>query len=358
MSYEKLKDFCLYVRAIQETDLDALIITTAPKGFGKSSFIIQAARVYSRLFAVACSDCGHEFIYTNKCIVPGEYGHLAIRGKNLTEPCTNCGSINVYKPKKFNFRKYLAYDADEVKEIIYNVPDYSPILPDEGVNFLMAEDWNRAENKEMKKLFAVMRTKHLIVLTNIQKFRWSDRKFKDDMCTFWIRILMRSLAIMMQPDLGESQDPWDMPLFEKLLGRYFYLTPPEEIRARAQKIIDKHPCAFDYLSIPKVPEAIYQEYLAVRNEKAFARKNQELDIDQKELAKIMAHNLVNRWEEIQGAVKMSRFGKPTYKILEQFIFSDPVTGDCIQKHSMIGNYINEVERIVRKRRLNPTNNFK
>jgi len=41
MTYEKLTKFVKFQRAMQEAEFDVVCITSSPKGFGKSSFIIQ-----------------------------------------------------------------------------------------------------------------------------------------------------------------------------------------------------------------------------------------------------------------------------------------------------------------------------
>ena len=350
MSYEKLQTFVLYCRAMQEAEFDVIIVSSSPKGFGKSSFGIQLIRSYVKIFGLCCDNCGHEWIYSQKAIKEGKYGKLQLISERLFEPCPKCSSTAIHKAEEINFNTCLAYDSDEVREKIYELAPFSPILPDEGVRFMMGEDWMRYENKEMKKLFAQMRTKRLLMATNIQKFKWTDSKIRNDMTTFWIRILKRGLAILLQPDLGESEDPWHMKNFEKYLGKYFYMTSDQELMNKARKIIDKHPCAFDFFSIPKVPDRIYKEYQKIRDKKAFERKRLDEGIDQKELAKISAWNIIHRWDEIKGAVKISRFERPTYKILEEFVFSDPVKHENILRYTTIRNHVGDIDRVVKRKK--------
>jgi len=346
MSYEKLSQFVIYMRWMQERDLDVLTITSSPKGFGKSSFIIQAAINYMKTFGLQCSDCQHEWVYTDKAIIPGQ--ELKIKEK-LHQSCPKCHSNNVGTPKRFNFEKYLAYDNDEVREKVFELPEYCPILADEGVRFMMGEDWMTTESKTMKKLFAQMRTKHLLVFANIPRFRWIDSKYRNDMTTFWVRIMFRSFALLMQPDLGEAKDPWHLKELEEKMGKYHYFTSEEQLQKIASKLIHKHPCCFDFFRFPKVPEDIYQQYLKARNKKAFERKNKdEGKIDQKELAKIMAYNLMNRWGELQGAIKAGRFDRPTLKIFEKFICFDPKTEEPLVAHTTVRNWLKEIDQIVKK----------
>lgn len=344
MSYEKIDQFVLYMRWMQEKELDIFAITTAPKGFGKSTAGVQFARSYVKKFGLTCLKCNHSWMFTGSALIAGEYGEFKVRD-NLHEPCPKCKNTEIERTRKFNFMTYLSFDLDEVRKMIYDLPPFSPLLPDEGVNFMMGEDWNVYENKEMKKLVALMRTKRLMVLTNIQRFKWTDSKYRNDMSTFWIRILRRGHAILLQPDLGEADDPWYLKDFQKLLGSYFYFTSDDELDKKADKIVARHRCAFDHFRIPPLPEEIYKEYLKARTAKVFTRKDKDQTIDQKQLAKISAYNFIHRWEEIKGAIKIGRFERPTLKILEEFIFSDPKSKEHVVRYTTLRNWINEIKRI-------------
>lgn len=345
MTYEKLDSIILYMRAMQEKEFDIILNCTAPKGFGKSSGNIQMALKYLKTFGLTCTSCKHEWVYTGKAIIHSGSG-MQLR-QDMFQPCPKCSSHSVQRVNNIDFMRYLAYDNDDVRDKVYDLPMFSPILADEGVRFMMGEDWMRSESKEMKKLFAQMRTKGMIVLTNIQRFKWTDSKYRNDMTTFWVRILKRGLAILMQPDLGEKDDPWDLKLFDKLLGSYFYFTSDRELEKKAEKIVNKHPCAFDWFYIPKVPEELYQRYKAARDKKVFERKKQVESIDQREIAKIVAYNLTERWDQIMGAIKMSRFKKPTFKILEEFVFSHPESSDNIIRYTTIRNWIRDIDKVVK-----------
>lgn len=347
MSYDKLNQLVMYLRKFQESDLDVLIITSSPKGFGKSSLIMQVARRYIDVFGLICADCHHEWVYEGKVVTGSSYNKVTIKAK-IKESCPKCKSDNTHNVKKFNFMRYLAYDNDEVKEKVFDLPGHSPILCDEGVRFMMGEDWNTWESKILKKLFAQMRTKHMLVLANIPQFRWVDRKYRDDMCTFWIRILKRGLALLFQPDLGENKDPWHLKELESFLGSYHYFTSESMLLKKAQKIIARHPCAFDFFKVPPVPEDIYREYLKARNAKAFQRSRLDNNIDQRDVGKIVAWNLMHKWQQIEGAIKAGRFDKPTLQLLEKFMFCDPKTEDPVVRYTTIRNWIKEIDRVVKR----------
>lgn len=348
MTYEKIKQFVISCRVMQESELDVLTIVSSPKGFGKSSLIINAGNIYVQFFGLRCLSCSHIWMYTGNALITSGKDYTV--KPNLFEPCPVCGCQSIGRVDEIDFKRYLAYDNEDVKELIYTLPAFSPLLPDEGVRFLMGEDWMLTENKELKKLFAQMRTKRLLVFTNIPKFKWLDSKYRNDMTTFWIRILQRGLVILMQPDLGEDDDPWHMKEFQKKLKSYFYFTPREVLLKRAEDLKKNVPTVFDYFFVPKVPEHIYQKYLEARDAKVFERKSKDVNLDQKEIAKIAAWNLMENWDKIIGAIKMnSRFQKPTLKILERFVFCHPNTDEPIIRYTTIRNWLQTISRaIVRK----------
>ena len=346
----KLSLFVWYLRWMQEQDLDVFIITSSPKGFGKSSFIIQTARLYLKTFGMRCKKCGYEWVYSGKVFGRDTFSYgNDFSTVHFSENCPRCNGSDVVAGVELDFMKYLAYDNEEVQERIFTLPPYSPLLGDEGVRFLMAEDWNKSENKAMKRLFAQMRTKHLIVFANIPKFKWIEGKYRDDMATFWVRVIVRGLVVVLQPDLGEADDSWHLDEFKKLLGSYFFFTPREVMVERIERLVRKHPCAFDYFSFPPVPEELYAKYLEARNKKAFERKKKEI-VGSKDLAKIAAYNLRYRWDEIVEHVEKARGKRVTIKIMRELVFAHPLLGPTVGRET-INSWVNALREMVEKKKL-------
>jgi len=344
VTYEKIHTLVLYFRWMQEQELDVFSITSSFKGFGKSSTILQLCRKYIQLFGLTCQDCKHEFFYTGKAIVDGKNGFSSV--DELHENCPKCGSSAVKRTSRFNIDRYLAWDNEDLKEKIYTeLPKYSPIMVDEGVRLFMGEDWNKTESKQLKKLVAQMRTKGFIVLTNIPKFKWIEGKYRNDMTSFWIRVLKRGLNLVLEPDLGETDDPWHLKEFEYLLGSYSYRTSTQELIDKAEKLKRRHPCVIDYFFVPKVPDEIYAEYQKSRDKKAFAR---EVDVvDEKEMGKIVVYNMLNNYDLFFEAIEKTRDKKPTVKLLSESLFFNPNTGESIITFSTVANWNREMSKKVK-----------
>ena len=343
-AYQKIRDFVLYIRAMQESDLDVFTITSAKKGLGKSTLIIQIARNYLFVFGLKCKACKHEWVYTGKAIISGEYGEIKLKEEKIMEACPKCHSVeNVEGVNEIDLDIYLAYDNSDVEKLIYELPEYSPIVADEGVRIMMGEDFAKGESKSLKRLFAQMRTKHLLFLVNIQKFRWIESKYRDDMATFWIRILKRGLNLILEPDLGEVDDPWHLKEFQDILGSYFYFTPENEIQERAEKLVNKHPCCRDWFKTPPLPADLYARYLEIRDRKAYEKKDPLKKLDQKEIAKIIIYNLIHNWFPIYDSIEMKRTKKMTAPMIEHFLIKNPKTGLSVISLALIKKWIKDVE---------------
>ncbi len=294
MSYDKLNQFVEYLRKLQEADLDVIIACSAAKGMGKSTLSMQITKRYVAKYF----------------------------GENY-----------------FSVEKYTAYDNGEVMEKIYNLPEFSPIIADEAARFAMGEDWNKTENKELKKLAAQIRPKHMILFLNIPRFSWMDKKYANDMVTLWVRVITRGHVVVFTPDLSEVKDPWHLKEMYELMGTYSYFTPLEKVLNK----IHKHACYFDDFPFPPIEAEIYERYLFLRNKKAF-EDGADNYVDQKEIAKIMIWNLKKRYTEFTGAVYDGRLAFPSFKVMAKELCRNPMTKKQTLTQGTLRNWYDEIER--------------
>lgn len=356
IAWNKIRKYSYLTRWFQEKDLDVLNIASSFKGFGKSSYTINQALMQTLEFGLTCTKCDYEWITTKHVLketaftaIKKDNAKLNKHIKDIIEKCPKCKSKeSVERTKKFNFKKYLAYDNEEIMEMVYkDLPPYSPIIADEAVNFMMGEDWNTKESKKLKKLFAVMRTKHLVVFANIPRFGWLDSKYREDMATFWLRIIKRGLAVMSIPDLGETNDAWHLKYFQDLLGNYNFFTPAGIIKDKVNKLKYKHPSVIDVIELPKVPDVIYEEYLKIRNEKAFSRRQEDNEnINQKDYAKWLVYNLINNYDDFMKDIDKTRFNKPTTKVIANNLLKGLNDKDIVS-YSTVSNWNNEIKNKVK-----------
>lgn len=292
MSYAQLYRFVEVCRKFQENNNDLLIPVTGPKGCGKSSFSIQVVRIYLKKY----------------------FG------------------INYFDPKK-----WIAYDNLDFINKIHELPEYSPIIADEAARFAMGEDWAKSESKELKKLVAQIRPKKLLIFMCIPRFRWIDSKYRNDMVTFWVRIIKRGLGAIFQPDLSEVYDAWHLDELNKMTGFYSYFPNYE----RLLKAMNKHVCYNDYIKFPEVDREIYDKYEAIRNAKVFEKT--EVAINERDLCKIAIYNLKEKWEELLKLVSEGRLNRPTNEHLAQVLFKHPKTNRPLLHKITIHKYEKSVK---------------
>ncbi|RLE45207.1 hypothetical protein DRJ16_00075 [Candidatus Woesearchaeota archaeon] len=223
-SYKNLRNFVGMLKKFQEKDMDLIIPITAPKGFGKSTLMLEIIRTYVEEF-------------------------MGFKERQIVS----------------RLHEFIAYDNEEVmKNILDMNKAYWPLGSDEAVWWMMAEDWAKAESKRMKKIIAQARDPfHRIILACIPDFWWIDKKYREDMIFFWLHIVGRGVAIIFTPDLKIGiKDKWHRKEFEKIKGTINIFTPPD----KAVKLYSKHPCFMDVLKFPKCDKMLYDRYLKLKYE--------------------------------------------------------------------------------------------
>ena len=96
----------------------------------------------------------------------------------------------------------------------------------------------------------------------------------------------------------------------------------------------------DIIKFPKVPQDIYETYMKIRTE--YTMGGQQEYVNQRELAKIFAYNVMHNWDSIVSAVKDSRFNRPTFRIVSDILSIDPISGKKVINFTTVRNWINEL----------------
>lgn len=296
MSYEKLHDFIKYLRKIQEANMDALVGVTGGKGMGKSSFTIQVTRRYIEKY---------------------------------------------FDEKYFSIKKYIAFDNEEVMQKITSLPTYSPLIGDEASRFAMGEDWAKTDSKELKKVVAQMRPRRLIFFMNLPKLGWLDKKYREEMIKIWVWIPTRGHAIIFEPDMNPGiDDAWHLNTFKKFSKRK--ISHFSDIN-RILKIAKKNPCYVDNFVFPEVPQEIYVDYEKIRNKRAFETK--EKYVDQKEVGKVIIHNLRKKWPKYLEMIKKGELNKWRYQLILDELLMDPRSDKkLVSSINTMQNWIKDIDK--------------
>ncbi len=307
MAYENMNQFVEYLRAIQvKADNDLFIGCTGPKGAGKSSFSIQIARRYCEKY---------------------------------------------FGEKTFDLNKYIAYNNDQVVEKIHTLPMYSPLIGDEAVRFAWSRDWNKSENRELARLSVQIRTKKLIFFMNIPKIGMIDSVYREGMLDIWVWIhanfdeggKKEGHALIFEPDNNQGEiDSWHLAVLKKHAkkpkNRVARFTPIEKLH----KMVKHHPCFVDVFKFPKLPQDIYDRYMAIRSQNVFDQEGKF--VSQKDTSKIILYNLKENWEKLKLAVETGKQHKLTFKDIYDILLVDPRTNHNILTQKTVTTWFNDIKK--------------
>jgi len=218
----EFRKFVKYCLRRNLSNFDTMLLISADKGAGKSSTAIELAREWCRLLKI-----------------------------------------------KFDPKRHIAYDNADVIEKIQTLNPFEPLIADEAIRFATAEDWAKAENKELKKILGQVRTKHLFfILCFPLKITKLQKEYLDSYVNYWIDLYDRGVGALFIKDKNPSKDVWNISLFAKM-GSWNEFSTMDSI----EKKLASHPNYWQTLIIPKVPDEVYNKYLEVRETNVYEDKN-------------------------------------------------------------------------------------
>jgi len=201
---------------------DSMVLLTAEKGTGKSSAAIMMAREWCKVLGI-----------------------------------------------QFNPARHIAYNNADVMNKIDMLNKFEPIVCDEAIRFASSADWNKKENKELKKKLAQVRTKHLLyILCFPLKVEKLEKTYLESYTNYWIDLFGRGVGACYVKDRNPVQDSWRVKEFNKV-GSYTEFTNLSQI----QQKLKKHPNFWQIIKFPKPPDWLYNRYLKVREKNIYDDEN-------------------------------------------------------------------------------------
>ena len=141
-----------------------------------------------------------------------------------------------------------------------------------GNNFVLhnsSEDWNKRENKSLKKRLAQIRTKHLLyILCFPLKINKVDKVYLASNVNYWVDLFARGKGALYVKDVNPAADSWRIDYFKKL-SSYTEFTMPNLI----ERTLKKHPNFWNIVKFPKPPKWLYERYLKVREKNVYDDEN-------------------------------------------------------------------------------------
>ena len=253
--YKIIKFFVRYLFERAKSNLDNMVLITSPKGFGKSSLAVLMAMLWCKILDI-----------------------------------------------KFNTKKHICYSNEQVMDAIDNLPPWSPIVCDEAIEFVMAENWAKTENKELKKKLAKIRTKHLFFLMCFPlKINKVERTYLESFVNYWIDIYTRGRGAIFTRDSNPANDAWRVKDFGEL-GSYNEFTSGDQIKQK----LERHPNFWKMMNIPKLNEDIYRRYLRVRELNVYNDPNVSRNISRDDVMKALLIRVLKDMMTRDSSVSLRR----------------------------------------------------
>lgn len=166
----------------------------------------------------------------------------------------------------------------EIKEKIYSLPPYTPIIADEAIKIMYKLNWGSKIQKYLNKIYSVCRNQNKISIFNMPRFTDFSEYFRNHRLRLWVHIVdpisnekREGHAVVMARSWNPiTTDAWGLKRFEKRL---------EDERKRGKKDVyynlDDKIAAFqelpgfvDILKFTWVNKELWSEYLALKDKVA------------------------------------------------------------------------------------------
>jgi len=220
--HEIFRQFVKHLMYRNLANYDSMVLVTSEKGTGKSSAAIMMARYWCQLLGI-----------------------------------------------RFNPKRHIAYNNADVMRKIDLLNKFEPIICDEAIRFASSEDWNKRENKELKKKLAQVRTKHLFfILCFPLKIQKVDKVYLESNVNYWVDLFGRGTGGIYVKDKNPAMDSWRIKDFLKI-GSYTEFTNLSKIKDK----LKKHPNFWQLIKFPKPPNWLYNRYLKVREKNVYDDEN-------------------------------------------------------------------------------------
>lgn len=146
-----------------------------------------------------------------------------------------------------------------------------------------AADWNKKENKQLKKKLAQVRTKHLLyILCFPLKVYKLEKNYLESFVNYWLDLFGRGVGALYVKDRNPVKDSWRMDEFKKI-GSYTEFTSVTKV----EKILKKHPNFWNVVKFPKPPAWLYTRYLNVREKNIYDDQNVMANISKEDIHKAL-----------------------------------------------------------------------
>ncbi len=163
-----------------------------------------------------------------------------------------------------------------IRQKIYNLPPYTPIIADEAIKIMYKLNWGSKIQKYLNKIYAVCRNQNKISIFNMPRFTDFAEYFRNHRLRLWIHIVdpisnekKEGHAVVIARSWNPvSIDPWGLKIFEKKLAderkrgkKDVYYTLDDKLA-----LFEDLPGFVDVLKFEWVEQSLWDEYLKLKKE--------------------------------------------------------------------------------------------
>ena len=232
----------------------------------------------------------------------------------------------------FTKKDNIIYDDDlkSIMERIKSLPMYSPLIFDEGGRIILAEDWNKKANKELKKMFAEIRTKQLFVLI-CSPFAIDeiDKKYKKNFLHFWIHLWGFGYATVMRKNMHPLKKGFQEEDLLHLLPEFVDYVDTGEHFYQILNYVSKHSCYYQPLFWSALSYQEYKEYQDLRDFAVYEDPELKEAVPLKRKDKFRQYKLVQllkdqgmTYTEISKQLKISQGGLSKFMAVSKDEFGE------------------------------------
>lgn len=113
--------------------------------------------------------------------------------------------------KNFNIKNNIVYNLQEMENKIRNLPSYSAVLIDEGMEVFYKRDWNNKDRKRVIKILSTVRQRNLCFIFCVPRFTDLDEYLRNWRIRCWVKVFARGKGYTYFFDDSEDYgDPWHL----------------------------------------------------------------------------------------------------------------------------------------------------
>lgn len=162
----------------------------------------------------------------------------------------------------------------EIKNKIYNLPSYTPIIADEAIKIMYKLNWGTKIQKYLNKIYAVCRSQNKISIFNMPRFTDFSEYFRNHRLRLWIHIVdpinnqkKEGHAVVMARSWNPvTVDAWGLKRFEASMEKDrkrgkkdVYFSLDDKIAAFSEL-----PGFIDVLRFSWVKQSVWSEYEEIK----------------------------------------------------------------------------------------------